>query len=299
MNPPPADNTTSSALTALSYVSLLGNADPETTAIGNTLNAAFLLGAYFTRDDGSADLVGPQVTTAASKLGVELADRYSEAGDHLNDLGRLIVSDYGKLTTVASKVDAKPGPGETDWRLGNVGKAREGLERAAKRTIYEALVPLAYPVMYDLGQVSNARDWYCDGGHFIVPLPDKHLFAEQADGSQFIGRFTGWTTTIAVARAHAVDHGGDARIRGIPASITDVLFKSPDQDKDGLGLNKLQFYSPANGFRYLPTSPGVPALHDSTNDDLDSLYEWPYNRENLGFQVLFCSDMPDPPGNSG
>ena len=110
VKPPPADNTTSSALTALSYVSLLGNATPETTAIGNTLNAAFLLGAYFTRNDGSADLIGPKVTTAASKLGVELADRYSQAGDHLDDLGRLIVSDYGKLTTVASKVNAAAGP---------------------------------------------------------------------------------------------------------------------------------------------------------------------------------------------
>ena len=76
-----------------------------------------------------------------------------------------------------------------------------------------------------------------------------------------------------------------------------MLFKPIDQG--GLGLNKLEFYSPANGFRYLPASPGVPVLHDSTNDDLDSLYEWPYNRENIGYQVLFCSDMPDPPGNSG
>src|SRR5207248_7892679 len=114
-----------------------------------------------------------------------LAARYQQAGDHLDDLGRLIVSDYGKLTTVASKVDAQPGAGETDWRLGNVGQARDGLVRAAKQTIYERLVPLAYPVMYDLGQI-NPRDWKCDGGHFgPIPLPDKHLFAEQADGSQF------------------------------------------------------------------------------------------------------------------
>ncbi len=298
VQPPATDNTTSSALTALSYVSLLGNATPETTAIGNTLNAAFLLGAYFTREDGSADLIGPKVTTAASKLGVELAERYSQAGDHLDDLGRLIVSDYGKLTAVASKVNAEPGPGETDWRLGNVGQARDGLELAAKRMIYARLVSLAYPVMYDLGPVGNARDWYCDGGHFaFVPLPNKYLFADQADGAQFIGRFTNWTTRIAVAQANAVGSAGDARIRGVPASITNVLFKPIDQG--GLGLDKLEFYSPSNGFRYLPTSPGVPVLHDSTNDDLDSLYQWPYNREYIGYQVLFCSDMPNPPGNSG
>ena len=83
--------------------------------------------------------------------------------------------------------------------------------------IYERLVSLAYPVMYDLGPVSNARDWNCDGGHFIfVPLPNKYLFADQADGAQFIGRFTNWTTRIAVAQAHAVGSAGDARIPGSP-----------------------------------------------------------------------------------
>ena len=293
---PPVDNTTSNNLSMISQILFPTPTTPNPGAFA-ALSAAFSLAAYFTKQNASPNLIGPQVTTAASKLGVELADRYQQAGDNLDDVGRLIVSDYGKLSAVASRVDAKPGPGERDWRLGNVGQAREGLVLAARRTIYERLVPVAYPVMYDIGQI-NARDWKCDGGHFgPVPLPDKHLFAGQTDDSQFIGRFSNWTTTIAVAEAHAVEHGADARIPGIDPSITDVLFKPTDQG--GLGLNKLQFYSPANGFRYLPASPAVPVLHDSTNDDLDSLYEYPYNRENLGFQVLFCSDMPDPPGNSG
>lgn len=50
--------------------------------------------------------------------------------------------------------------------------------RAARQTIYERLVPLAYPVMYDLGGsdlLGNARDSYCYGGIFKV---NKYLFHE-------------------------------------------------------------------------------------------------------------------------
>jgi hypothetical protein len=42
-----------------------------------------------------------------------------------------------------------------------------------------------------------------------------------------------------------------------------VNTESGELDQGGLGLNKLPFYSPANGCGYLPASPGVPALHDS------------------------------------
>jgi hypothetical protein len=72
------------------------------------------------------------------------------------------------------------GEGEFDWRLGNVAAATNVLTEAAKRTIYERLVPLAFPVMYDLGnRIDNARNWYCDGGIGY----NKHLFGEQADGA--------------------------------------------------------------------------------------------------------------------
>ena len=120
----------------------------------------------------SPDLIGPPVTTAASKLGVELADRYHQAGDNLDDLGRLIVSDYGKLTAVASKVDAQPGPGETDWRLGNV---RPGPRRAhPSRQADDLRAPGAARLPGDVRprrQISNARDWYCDGGIWLQQAP--------------------------------------------------------------------------------------------------------------------------------
>jgi hypothetical protein len=290
VNPPPVDNTTSNNLSLIGQI-LFPTPTTPYPGVFSALSAAFSLAAYFTKENGSPNLIGPQVTTAASKLGVELADRYQQAGDHLDDLGRLIVSDYGKLTAVASKVDAKPGPGETDWRLGNVGQARDELVLAAKQTIYQRLVPLAYPVMYDLGQVSNAGDWYCDGGIGY----NKHLFAGQADGAQFIGRFpaTGWSPLIAVAAAHATgDHYG-ARIPGVPASITDVLFNSPANG--GLGLNKLEFYSPRNGFRWFPPEPSPSG--ESSSGVPDTLHQYPY-ADDSG-QQIYCVDMPNPPDNSG
>lgn len=268
VQPPPVDNTTSTTLSMIGQILFPTPTTPYPGAF-SALSAAFSVAGYFTKQDGSPNLIGPQVTTAASKLGVELADRYQQAGDNFDDLGRLIVSDYGKLTVVASKVNAKPGPGEFDWRLGNVGQLRNALIRAAKETIYERLLPLAYPYMYKLGGWANARDWWC-----YVPWPyrDRYLFRKQVDRAQFVGRYPG-ASTVAVAKASYTDSGGDAYVPGIPDSIADPLFKPVAQD--GLGLNKLQFYSPRNGFRYV---------------SLDQL------RGASGI-APFCAEVPDPPGN--
>lgn len=272
---PPADKTTSGALDVLSEVlhiggALAGGAEAKTAeVIAETLSGAFGLGAYFTEADGEQNLIGPRITTEASKLGVELADSYSQAGDHLDDLGQLIVSDYGNLTAVAAKVNAAPGPGETDWRLGNLGQARDALIRAAKQTIYAHLLPLAYPFMYQLAGWANARDWWC---YVPWPYPDRYLFRKQADGAQFVGRYPG-ATTVAVAKASYQDSGGDAYVPGIPASITDRLFNPVAAG--GLGLSKLEFYSPRNGFRYV---------------SLDGL-------DRASGIAPFCAEVPDPPGN--
>ena len=88
--------------------------------------------------------------------------------------------------------------------------------------------------------------------------------------------------------------GHDARILGVPASITDELFKSSADG--GLGLNKLQFYSPRNGFRWFPSDP----TRSSTNGD--TLHWNPYPDLNEFFDqsdVILCVDIPNPPDNSG
>jgi hypothetical protein len=289
VNPPPADNTTSHALNITSYILKIGSfAPPPASQVAAGLGAVFGLAGYLTKKDNAANLIGPQVQTAASKLGVELTRRYQTAGDQFDDTGRIIVGDYGKLNQVAGKVDSDP-----NWILGNVGAARDALELGAKQTVYERLLPLAWPVLYDLGGTGNARNWYCDGGLLTF---DKHLFADEPDSDQSVHRFerTGWNPVIAVAAANATGSKHDARIPGPPGSLTEPLFRAPtDPRGGGIGLNKLEFYSPRLGFRYFPPEPARDAGHRDSHKNWNTLY--PGN----GHNPIRCADVPEPPGNSG
>jgi hypothetical protein len=102
-----------------------------------------------------------------------------------------------------------------------------------------------------------------------------------------------------VAQVHATGHGDEARIRGIPASIADPLFQPVAQG--GLGLAKLQFFSPRNGFRYFPPQPtrsSTPVSGITGN----TLHEFPYPDLNQFFSEtdhILCEDIPDPPYNAG
>jgi hypothetical protein len=291
VRPPPEDNTTSDVLTGVSYLLKLGAAaPPPASQVAEGLSASFAIAGYFTHKDQSANLIGPEVTTAASKLGVELTDRYRTAGNNLDSVGQVLVSDYGKLIATSARVNRHPGPGEVDWRIGSIGNAQDTLIRAARQTIYTRLFPLAYPVMYDLGGVRNAREWHCNG-----PFINKKLFADQADGAQFIARFprTGWNPRIAVAQVHAQGSKGSARIHGPPGPITDSLFKDPSAG--GLGLQKLDFFSPRNGFRYLPGEPAKDAGHKDGAHNWNTLSPFP----TAPAGGMACSRMPDPPNNSG
>ena len=285
VNPPPADNTTSKALNITSFVlkigTLAGAVNPAAGAVASGLGAVFGLAGYLTKKDNAANLIGPEVQTQAAKLGVELAGRYQTAGDQLDGLGRIIVSDYGKLNAVASKVDSDP-----SWILGAPGQAREGLIRGAKQSISETLIPKAWPVLYDLGYPTNrnARDWNCYYQVFVTK--HKFLFADEPNGGQVVERFpkTAWAPTMAIGGVHATGSVGDARIPTPPASVIDPLFQSTALG--GLGLKKLEFFSPSL-FRYFPASP-----ERTTNQRLS------LGADTRG-QGYSCVAIPNPPDNSG
>jgi hypothetical protein len=273
VNPPVANNTLSKGLTGVSYVLRAVGAVPTPASdLAGALSAGFAVAGYFTHSDGTPNLVGPEVTAEAGQLGAELARRYQRAGDSLDDVGRLIISDPEKLAAVAARVNAVPGPGEVDWRLRNLGAAGGVLALSSRQALSERLIPVAYPVLYDLGDIPNARNWVCLGPFEGVFGGNKKLFQDQADSAQIVGRFprTGRLTRMAAAQLRAVGRLGSARIRGIPAGITDPLFKDTD---DGPGLTKLEFYAPRN-FRLLPEEPSrySTALR---NDDWDSLNQFP------------------------
>ncbi|HEY1590808.1 MAG TPA: hypothetical protein VGF81_03390 [Solirubrobacteraceae bacterium] len=277
VKPRPESETTSKVLTTISHLvkvaSVLG---PKAAAVASGVGAVFGLAGYLTRPDNAPNLIGPAVQTAATKLGVELANRYQTAGDQLDGLGRIIVSDYGKLTAVARKVDADP-----NWIIGTPGAAREQLIRAAKQTISEALIPAAYPVLYDLGRVPhlNAGFWVC---WYALGARKKFLFDRNPYGGQVVQRFPGnWQPVMAAGAVRATGSQNAARIPTPAATIVDPLFAPPALG--GLGMRKLEFYGP-RFFKLFPEKPARGATAMS--------YPSPG-------AVLQCDELPRPPGNSG
>jgi hypothetical protein len=284
VNAPLADNTTSHALTITSYViKIFSLGGPQAGAVASGLGAVFGLAGYFTKGDNAPNLIGPQIQTAVSNLGVELATRYQTAGDQLDGLGRIIVSDSGKLMDVASKVDS-----DSNWILGSPGNSRDDLIRAAKQTISEILIPKAWPVLYDLGNpyTHNARVWNC----YYIPTQfgthHDYLFRDEPDSGQVGERFarTNWNPVMAIGGVYSEDSGEDARVPTPPSSIMDPLFKPVALG--GLGMKKLEFFSP----RLFRPFPRDPARDVSRGESLGSAFPDP------GVESPFCASTPNPPG---
>jgi hypothetical protein len=292
VKPPPADNTVSNRLSLASYATKVGALfPPPVSTVASGLGGAFTAAAYLTQQDSSPNLIGPAVQTTAAQFGKQLAKRYEDAGDQLNGIGKIVVSDYGKLTAVAGKVDSDP-----DWRL-NPTSAKGALIKAAERTIYETLIPKAFPVLYDLGDVGRfrsgnyAKHWRCEY-RVVFVTKVKYLFHDEPEGGQVVMRFpkTNWNPLIAVGAVHAVGHVGNARIPSPPANVADELFQPLSQG--GLGMSKLEFYSPPR-FRFFPPDPHrrwVPGQRIYRPDP----YEMSFDRA-----TPQCRRIPNPPGDSG
>src|SRR5204863_5391842 len=113
--------------------------------------------------------------------------------------------------------------------------------------------------------------------------------------AQFVGRFLAdqaqfgpWEPQIAVAQTQTVGTGKDARIRGVPAGdVADRLFKDPAQG--GIGLTKLEFYSPRNGFNYFRREPSRFGTNKARH--WDTLNMFPKGRPD----VIDCRAVPNPP----
>ena len=284
VQPPPANNAVSGALTIISNVvrigGLAGAVVPGAGAVASGLGAAFSLAAYLTRQDGSPDLVGPRVTAASVDLGSQLYERYQRVSSYFTTEAKIIMSDWTKMSEVAAVATSSP-----RWKLGDIATTTENIRLATNQAIYQALVPVAYPVLYDLGDgISDARTWICRSPSIF--LYDKKLFQRTPPGAQMR-----WTVTdgpsasqshlIAVGGRHTVGSLHSAYIPAPPDSVTGRLFKDPSDG--GVGLNKLEFYSP----QYFQLFPQV--LQQSE----------PPVRESWGYGYYTCQTMPNPPGNSG
>ena len=282
VQPPAVNNATSHALNIISFaVNLFGAGasfvSPGVGTAASGLGAAFGLAGYLTTRDGRPDLIGPAVQQRATDLGVELADRYRHVSSYFTIEAQIVMSDWTKMRDVARLAASDP-----KWRL-NIDEATQQLELATKQTIYQALIPVAYPFLYDLGTgVARARDWTCRSRPRV--LFDKNLFQHTDTGAEvpYLIRTGGQSYAehlMAVGATRATGSLNDAHVPAPAQRLTDRLFRSPrHRASDGIGFYKLQFYSPEN-FRVFPR------VLQQTRPSGDPYGYWT------------CQNMPDPPGN--
>lgn len=121
-------------------------AGQEEAAVGIELAASGLgLVDETTLDDqGRPELAQTITDTDVSGLANDLNTRYGQALWHFDQVGDMLVSDWGKLET-AGKNFSPAGPWE--WTSEKEGQVPGPLELAATRFAYTALFPKAYPAL--------------------------------------------------------------------------------------------------------------------------------------------------------
>ena len=227
--------------------------------------------------------MGPAVTSAATKLGGDLKERYSRVSAYFTNEARVVMSDYSKLMQVAKLAGSDPA-----WELpADPSTSAQILQFATKKTAYQALVPVAYPFLYSLGKspgytnpFDNARQWLCEGDSLNISY-NKHLFQKTGDNSQtkwrrYESKYFGQTHVIAVGARHTVLKLHSAYVPAPPDALTAKLFGEPKSVVGGMGFDKLSFFSPPN-FKVYGT-----VLQQ---------------RSGVGFE--YCDNVPNPPDEAG
>jgi hypothetical protein len=148
-------------LGGISY--LLSESDPvAANAIGIVSTIGFLAEDLMTSADGSPDL-GQIVQTTAAQLPQELEDRYVTASNLLGTYGGIILSDYGKLSTLGANLVF-----QTDWP--NDSTVQASLTIGAQRLAYGRLLGRVYTAYGLLPDSQNPfypaspADYTCDTG---------------------------------------------------------------------------------------------------------------------------------------
>ena len=286
VQPPAMDNSASNALNVISFVVKIAGAagglvNPAIGTAANGVAATFGLAAYLTKHNGAPDLVGPEVRATATRLGGELAERYQNASSYLTTEAQIVMSDWTKMAYVAEH-----SAGDDTWRVDDNRPIQQQVELAAKQTIYQSMLQVAYPVIYDLGTgISDARNWICRSDNLL--LYDKNLFQKTIPAAQMRwvippSRPGGlWEIHLmAVGGKHTV-----GRLHGayVPAPLEDLagrLFRDPkDLTAGGIGLYKLSLFAPP-AFRVFPQ------ILQQTSPSGNAYGYWT------------CQDMPNPPGNA-
>jgi hypothetical protein len=245
--PPPASPTVSPFDAIAAEFGVIGIfAEGPAGAASQLASMTFALAGQLTQSDGEA-VLDDEIKTKIDDLAVNMKQRYNTATSGVIALGRIIVSDYGKLQIAADKARSD---GEWHWPADDAN-VTNSLALGAKRWFYGELMPVAYRT-WDLINTNRANDWSCDHNVEGTTIT-YHSFSDEPDGGQYrprIGfKFPDGQTDDGLVRALAIhDWNRNARSgQPPPGSLVDPLF-SPysSEHPDNLGLFKDLFY--AHGF---------------------------------------------------
>jgi hypothetical protein len=227
---PAADNSTSWILGLVSKVIAVGRiAPPPASNVAAALSGIFGLASYLS-DKSGQPILGAQIKVKSSELANQLYARVQLARETTTALGMLITSDYGKLTTTYSHLDA-------DWSPPTAAEADRALSIGAKQWFYEALIPTAYPYLIRASGVTNARALNCTFGD-----GNRRSWPNQPDQEQ-MNVATGYDTSGNPVTSDFFFTQGIGGGASPPASLGDEMFRPLEAKEPGLGIEKLQFFT--------------------------------------------------------
>jgi hypothetical protein len=226
VQPPPQDNSTSFVLGLVGKIAALGGfAGPPVSAAAAGLAASFGLASYLSNKSGQP-ILGSEIKARSGQLGSEMLDRIDLARKTTAGLGMLIVSDYGKLKTADQHIDS-------DWSLPtNPQVSIEAFRTASRQWFYEALIPTAYPYLIR-ANTSQARSLSCTSGGW----PNQPDFFQ-------MNATVGYDNNGNPINGDFFFTRGQGGAASPPAQLGDEMFRPRSGANPGLGIEKLQFFTP-------------------------------------------------------
>ncbi len=220
--------TTSFVLGLIGKIASFGGIVQKTRGAAAGISAVFGLVSYLSKPDGQP-LLGTEVKARTDTLAREMVSRITAAGKATEGIGKLYVSDYGKLMTAFKKVDS-------DWSLPQFPSESAATYRTAtKQWFWEALVPAGYPYLLRATGANNARNLKCGLEH------DRWAWPNQPDEYQ-MNATVGYRSDGSPINAVFFFTRGLGGAMSPPGQIGDEMFKPLNQG--GLGMEKYQFFTP-------------------------------------------------------
>ncbi|HEX5292283.1 MAG TPA: hypothetical protein VFX25_25720 [Streptosporangiaceae bacterium] len=158
---PPSVEKPAFLLTLISKITLLGTLFRKASPMASGVSAALALIAYLVSQSGKSALPDA-IRTRTTELARQLSVTLSQAAENFGVIGRLVASDYGKLTRFQSLYLTD------EWKLEpSTQPATTAITRAARQWFAGQLVPVAYPWLV-VGWGARPNDLEC---FYYTPIP--------------------------------------------------------------------------------------------------------------------------------